>query len=298
LYGSVLDKSVASCRRDNNLQLETVVSKVKAAIMHMRQEYRSGECPTFSFEDYYYRLAYLYEYASANSLAVDNALSYVANKEGILDDLLDPGGKISICCLGGGPGSEIVGVAKRVVRQQRGITRLEVVVTDKYPQWAPQWKTVLDALNNHFSPSSASSANRSPFVVSRGFVKADVEDPGFARVAALRRGFDLYIASYVVSHIFNNEGLSRFRKFLGSVIDSAPKGSKFLFVDRGEVDWEESVTELLNHPKIEISGPFRSSRISPGDTSEEKSDLGVLYQHLGIDPRLRWNIFWVVGTKV
>ena len=126
----------------------------------------------------------------------------------------------------------------------------------------------------------------------------DVEDPTRAQIQALTRGFGLYVASYVVSHIFTEESLSRFQQFLESVIDSAPKGSKFLFIDRRGPRWEDSVAKLLNHPEISISGPFHSKREDPGDHSEEKSDLGVLYERLRITPRLGWDIFWVVGTKV
>ena len=84
------------------------------------------------------------------------------------------------------------------------------------------------------------------------------------------------------------------------VIDSAPKGSKFLFIDRHEREWEwvQWVTTLLDHPGIQISGPYFSSRDSPGDSQEEKTDLGVLFEHLNRVPRLGWDIFWVVGTKV
>ena len=126
----------------------------------------------------------------------------------------------------------------------------------------------------------------------------DVIDPESAQLPPLVHGFDLYVVSYVVSHIYAPEDLSRFCQFMRSVIDSAPKGSKFLFIDRREPDWQTSVATLLGYPGIEISGPYFSSKDSPGDSQEEKTDLGVLFEHLNRSPRLGWDIFWVVGTKV
>ena len=158
--------------------------------------------------------------------------------------------------------------------QQLGTTQLEVFVTDKYPQWKDQWKSIRDTLNTNFLADGTVSAKKPPLVVSRGFAKVDVINPTSARLPALRRGFDLYVVSYVVSHIYTPEGLYRFRQFMRSVIDSAPEGSKFLFIDRREPDWQTSVATLLDYPGIEISGPYSSTSRSPGDPREEKTGLG------------------------
>ena len=273
---------------------------VEKAVRHMSDEYYGGHPPEIPFECLVYRSAYLYEYASANAFAVEAVLNDDAKNQRLISSLLTSKQRISLCCLGGGPGSEIVGVAKWIVQQQLGTTQLEVFVTDKYPQWKDQWKSVRDTLNTNFLASGAVSAKRPPLVVSRGFDKVDVINPASAWLPALRRGFDLYVVSYVVSHIYAPEDLSRFCQFMRSVIDSAPKGSKFLFIDRREREreWVQWVTTILDHPGIQISGPYSSSSDSPGDPREDKTDLGVLYEELDIYPRLSWKIFWIVGTKV
>ena len=134
----------------------------------------------------------------------------------------------------------------------------------------------------------------------KGLSGVDVIDPESAQLPALTRGYDLYIVSYVVSHIYTDDGLSQFCRFMRSVVDSAPRDSKFLFIDRyeREREWDKSVTTVLDHSGIEISGPYFSKRDSPGDLREEKADLGVLYESLDISPRLGWDIFWMVATKV
>ena len=271
----------------------------------MSDEYHGGHPPEIPFECLVYRSAYLYEYAPANALAVEAVLNNDAEDQGLISGMLTSKLPMSLCCLGGGPGSEILGVAKWIVRQQLGATQLEVVIIDKCLEWRNQWKSVRDTLNTNFSADGAVSAERTPQFVSRGFVKVDVVEPASALLPVFRRGFDLYIVSYVVSHIYTSEGLSRFRRFMQSVIESAPQGSKFLFIDRGGeqkqdggVNWQESVRHLLSCPGIVISDPVRLTSKSPGDHRERKTDLGVLYEHLDRAPRLGWDIFWMVGTKV
>ena len=300
LVGNVLDFGVSDRTCDIELLLGSFVSEVKKAILRMRAEYRSQELPEITFDSLPYRTAYLYEYAPANALAVEAVLNDDAEDHGLISSLFTSERSISLCCLGGGPGSEIVGVAKWIVRHQLDTTQLEVLVTDKCQRWQRQWEPVRDTLNTNFLAGSAIPAKKPSLVVSGEFAEVDVIDPGFAQLSSLTRGFDLYVISYVVSHIYTDDGLSQFRKFMRSVIDAAPEGSKFLFIDRNEreQEWNKSVTTLLDHPRIDISDTYFSSSNSPGDRQEEKKDLGVLYEHLDVDPRLSWNIFWMVSTKV
>ena len=299
--GNVLNQCVSDWMLDTGLPLDRFVPKVEKAILHMSDEYYSHERPEIPFDDPFYRLAYLYKYAPANALAVEAVLSDDANHQQLISGLLRPKQRISLCCFGGGPGTEIVGIAKWIVRQQLDATQLEVLVTDKYSQWKNEWKLVRDTVNTNFLVGNAISDNKGrPLVVPKGFVGVDVIDPESAQLPALTRGYDLYIVSYVVSHIYTDDGLSQFCRFMRSVIDSAPRDSKFLFIDRyeREREWDKSVTTVLGHSGIEISGPYFSKRDSPGDLREEKADLGVLYESLDIFPRLGWDIFWTVATKV
>lgn len=300
-----MDQCVSDWRRDTGLPLARLVPSVEKAIRRMSDEYRGGHPPEIPFEDLVYRSAYLYAYAPANALAVEAVLNNDAEDQGLISGLLTSKLPISMCCLGGGPGSEILGVAKWLGRQRLDAAQLEVVIIDKCLEWQNQWKSVRDTLNTDFSVARSISAQRRRLVVPKGFVKVDVVEPKSAQLPPLVRGYDLYVVSYVVSHIYTYEGLSRFRQFMQSVIESAPQGSKFLFVDRGGeqrqeggVNWQESVRCLLSYPGIDISNPVRLVSKSPGDHRERKADLGVLYQHLDLEPRLGWDIFWMVGTKV
>ena len=298
--GNVLDQSVSGWKQKTGLPLDSLVALVTKAIQRMSCEYYSGSRPEIPFGNLCYRSAYLYKYAPANALAVEAVLNDDANNQRLISSLLTSKQRISLCCLGGGPGSEILGIAKWIERRRVGQVILDVLVTDKYREWDHEWKSLVRAVNSN----RVQSLRALPTITGR-FAQIDVEDPSDASYFGCGSGFDLYIVSYVVSHIFTSEGLSRFGQFIDPLLSAAPKGAKFLFIDRGGVannaggvNWQESVRELLSFPGIDVSAPFSLTRRSPGDSRERKTDLGVLYEHLGEDPRLGWDIFWMVGTKV
>ena len=295
LLGTVLDQSVSGWALNAGLPLDSFVAQVKKAIQGMSDEYYSGNRPEIPFDKSFYRSAYLYEYAAASAWAVEDVINHDAENQRLISGLLTSKQPISLCCLGGGPGSEILGIAKWIERQRAGQVTLQVLVTDKYREWGHEWKSLVHEVNSIRVQSLGSLP-----AITGEFAQIDVEDPSHASYLCHRSGINLYIVSYVVSHIYTYDGLSRFCQFMRSVIDCAPKGSKFLFIDRHELDWQTSVATLLNYPGIEISEPYFSSSSSPGDLQEEKTDLGVLHKDLGLDisPKLKWDIFWVVGTKV
>ena len=298
--GNVLDQSVSDWKLSTGLPLDSLVPRVEQAIQRMRCEYRNGDRPEIPFYNPVYRSAYLYQYAPANALAVEAVINHDAKNQRLISGLLTSQQHISLCCLGGGPGSEILGIAKWIERQRVEQVVLQVLVTDKYREWDHEWKSLVRAVNSIRVQSLGSLPT-----ITGEFAQIDVEDPSHASWFGYGPGFDLYIVSYVVSHIFTSEGLSRFGQFIDSLLAAAPKGAKFLFIDRGGVpneagvvNWQKSVRDLLSCPEMDISGPYSSSSDSPGDPREDKTDLGLLYKELDIYPRLSWNIFWIVGTKV
>ena len=295
-----MDQSVSDWTLKTGLPLDRFVPQVKEAIQRMRCEYYSGNRPEIPFGNLCYRSAYLYKYPPANALAVEAVLNDDAKNQRLISGLLTSKKRISLCCLGGGPGSEILGIAKWIERQRVEQIILDVLVTDKYREWDHEWKSLVRAVNSNRVQSPRSL----PTITGR-FAQIDVEEPPDTSYFGCVSGFDLYIVSYVISHIFTSKGLSRFGQFIDPLLSAAPKGAKFLFMDRGGVvnnpggvNWQESVRDLLSRPGMDVSAPVGLTSRSPGDSRERKTDLGVLYEHLGEDPRLGWDIFWMVGTKV
>ena|ERR1035438_9509028 len=105
---------------------------------------------------------------------------------------------------------------------------------------------------------------------------------------------DIYILSYLVSEIFTN--FEDFRSFTQQIADYAPKGAKFLFIDRKGQCWKNEITTLAKQAGIKLSS-FNDTQSHVDTATEQASDLGSLREELGIDPKCRWKAFWVVGTK-
>jgi len=85
------------------------------------------------------------------------------------------------------------------------------------------------------------------------------------------------------------------------MVEKAPPGSKFLFVERRENRWVKEIVSLSEEAGISIS-PLKKTTTSM-DTDEEKRDLGQIYFDVknilgrSYDPRITWKAFWTVGTK-
>jgi hypothetical protein len=98
----------------------------------------------------------------------------------------------------------------------------------------------------------------------------------------------------VVSEIFEDEQVGGLGKLLDAMAAAAKPGSKFLIIDRSENRVKEMATRLLSELKLDLSDVVESKRNM--DSDEESSDLGeyLIKDHY---PRLKWNSFWVIGTK-
>ena len=62
------------------------------------------------------------------------------------------GGAFKVCSLGGGPGSELLGLARFIERERNpeSFVRLEFVLIDRIQEWAETWDALAHALEDHF----------------------------------------------------------------------------------------------------------------------------------------------------
>lgn len=271
----------------------------------IRDEYYSNRKPNLPFQEPLCRIAYLLSQVPAIAHLVevvfdrDNGL-----KDWFISTCKNQNG-ISICTLGGGPGTEILGLTKWVERQQLPTNvLLNTLITDKVVQWGEDWVNLRNQIHCQLADRYGQNMESWPVRVEGKFSPVDLEAVPDPESLNLIGGHNLYIVSYVIAHIFSQ--FENFYEFMGRLISSAPSGSRFLFIDRAPN------VEMFKFPirQLENRGPIRLSEFvtavteSPLDPEEQLSGLGRLYTEVcersetSLHPRLRWNAFWVVGTKV
>ena len=295
--GKVFGDWVDSIASEYNLSQDEIECEVEASVSKLRDEYYSNQVPDIPFSDQFLRWSYVYWAAPANALLFESVLKNDPDLQEFLGALLQERKTISVCCIGGGPGSEVLGLAKWIERQQLGPTQLDVLVSDIFPEWGENWEALKQHINTAVGERPAGQSNASWLEVGGRFIKVDAT--GVSEAQKIGGAFDLYIASYLVSHIFSTQELHKFNQFMCEVVSKARLGSKFIFIDRAANSdmWKWPFRAIQRRSQLSLSGYRPVPDVQEEEPGEGESSMSN--QVKGLLPLVKQgNAFWVVGTKV
>jgi hypothetical protein len=292
----VIEENIAALVERSGKDRKEICEGIRKQVDHCLQQWFSNSVPAINYQNPLCRLAYLYEVVPATANIVEDAFGGEDNE--IRDHFRrarKDKGTVSICAFGGGPGTELLGICKWVERTQpKEPVYLEYLLLDRVNEWLDSWMAIKKQIELRFRNHISKERGDWPIVISGMFSAVDIKNT--ATLGNLGSIFDqdIYVLSYLVSEIFAN--FENFRSFTAQIADNAPKGAKFLFVDRKGARWKEEVNTIAKQAGIKLSD-FHDAESSMDPRTEESSDLGSLRKEIGLDPKLRWKAFWVVGTK-
>jgi hypothetical protein len=258
-------------------------------------EYRAGKKPQNDYPDPLCRLAYLYCYVPANANLCEIAIERTDELADFITEKLKDEEELKVCAFGGGPGTELLALAKFLINDRKKIGDCVVTFTllDEVEEWVESWNLIEGAIRN-FLRENFGKPSSWPFLISKSFVPFDITKmSGYGNLKQLF-GQDLYILNYVVSEIYEQDQLDGVGKVLKAMVQSAESGAKVLIIDRNERRVLERAKKLLGDLGLNVS-TFAETKENM-DYDEQSSDLGnhLIQAHC---PRLTWNSFWIVGTK-
>jgi len=263
---------------------------------HLKQNadlWRGPSAPNVPYGDPLCRIAYLYGIVPANANLVEKIFEESQELADHVDEIHQSIGVLDICAFGGGPGTELLAVAKWLERRQlTDPLELNFLLVDKINEWVGTWRGLRRETNKRLSQSGNPSVT-----ISGDFLQIDVNsesavvnfnnwDPSFSH--------HIYIFSYIISEIFSD--FEYFHEFVELVADRAPMGAKFLFVERAESRWAKKIEEISSDCNLDLSVLGRAT--SNMDSDEQSSTLGQMLTNVGRNPRTTWDAYWYVGTKV
>lgn len=158
-----------------------------------------------------------------------------------------------IACVGGGPGTEIIGLSRyfREIEAENIGNRVEVTIFDKEPSWETACRQVLNCV----SPG---------IEIKLSFVQFDATDPATYRNLNFS-GFHLVMANFFASEIRKAKIVGASKAFWQHMFKSMGAGKIFLAVDFADAQgagWRyiESIiptgaTTVLSHPAIGMVCP-------------------------------------------
>lgn len=99
-------------------------------------QWRSNKMPLIPYDSPLCRIAYLYGVVPANADLVERVFNEEENIQQYMDSKQEMNGEVLLCAIGGGPGTELLGVAKHIERRKlKRQFNLDFLVADKVNEW-------------------------------------------------------------------------------------------------------------------------------------------------------------------
>lgn len=225
------------------------VPAATAQFLDMQQKYYSM-IDTPDYGSIVKQFCYLYKYSVPHGYYIYVALKNLRPK---IRPSIFSRSPTRIACVGGGPGTEIIGLSRyfREIEAENIGNRVEVTIFDKEPSWETACRQVLNCV----SPG---------IEIKLSFVQFDATDPATYRNLNFS-GFHLVMANFFASEIRKAKIVGASKAFWQHMFKSMGAGKIFLAVDFADAQgagWRyiESIiptgaTTVLSHPAIGMVCP-------------------------------------------
>jgi hypothetical protein len=268
----------------------------------MNEQWFSGEAPQIAYHDPICRLSYLFCHTAVNANLCEVAIRNSPDLVAFIRQKMDTEQELRVCAFGGGPGTELLALAKHLTKTRPNgpLARLSFTLLDRVPEWSETW-TALEAQINAELRASGVPFAQWPFSISKAFVPYDMTQvANYANMPHLFQQ-DLYVMNYVVSEIVGDH--ANFQAVLQTAARSSPSGCKFLVIDRDQESVKTSARNLLTAAGLNVSESRRTVDNMDGD--EQSGALDPYIRVIGRRPRVQWGsnanqrggAFWMIGTK-
>ena len=299
IVGDVIDPIIEHIVVSQDISRKEAYSSIQKYLEIISEEYYKKAQPNIPYSNPLCRIAYLYWTVPINASLVEFVFQTDPDLEEYLDEIQSRNSNITLCAFGGGPGTELLGLAKRIEKRRCDDSLgqqlwLNYRILDKINEWQDSWTSIHHQIESTLKMAFGPNRNDWPFILQGSHSMIDITKlDDFGNWGNLF-GQDIHILSYIVSEVFDDA--EDLQKFIINMAAYAPTGSKFVFIERGEDRWENKIKETADLAGLSLSR-FNREKNGRIDPEEEKTDLGRIYSELQWYPRLKYDAFWVVGTK-
>lgn len=269
---SVLDEAYVQIPGDESEKDEVI----NDALEYLREEYSqlSQEC-NINYSDPTTRFAYIYAYVTSHS----NLVCSIIEQTPVLGDLFD-NPKVKVACIGGGPGSDFLGIIKYLMKNKKSPT-IKFQLCDREKSWAESWSDVDDKVEDL------------EFRISTSYLPLDVTKPDDWKSHRKYFQSDLFTMVYFMSEVFSLRDSAN--EYFANLFNQAKTGSLFLFIDNNSSQFYNWFDQLAENHKIVILSSKETNMTVPFD--EDKSDLGKYFDKFD-SPKLKANVAYRIGKKI
>ena len=299
LLRPVLEQRIKFLAERNGLSQEQVYQMVLDEAEKNSMQWFSNSPPNLNYHQPECRLAYLYIVAAANATTFKWILQNNADLYEHVVQIAKEKQQLKICAFGAGPGTELLALAKFFDEERLGqAIQVEFQLLDIEQAWLDSWYGIRDSIKTHFSSAYGSDFFSWPMFPSGNFTQQDLKDTAGLENLGDIWEHDVFVVNFVFSEIFNDD--PGFRSFMTTVAQHAPKGSRFVFIERRGRMWEERITNCVCDAGLKLS-PFQeeTGTVDSGDSAELLGDvyLNLSNSENGKRPRKNWKVIYSIGIK-
>jgi len=225
------------------------------------------------YSDSVTRFAYIYRYVACHANIVSELIGATPELASLFDQE-----RVTVSCIGGGPGSEMVGIAK-YLRDSGKKPRVKCTIYDRDQSWGDSWHDIQEKI--HFG-----------FEMHPMFKYLDATDKKTWGKEEKYLESDLFTLVFFMSEVYKHRDLAE--PYFTNLFGRAKKGALFLFVDNSAGGFKEWFDELAKKGRLKILAA--ESNLFTMSYAEEKRDFGPYYEKF-LDPRITARIAWRVAEK-
>lgn len=204
------------------------------------------------------RFAYIQRYTVAHGDYVRQVIARSRELKAVFNS-----DDIHVGCLGGGPGSDFLGILKYMMRAGK-TGAVTCYLFDRERAWADSWSDVARLLKGTV-----------PFYPS--FAQMDAADPQTYKSYNRIKKCDLLTLSYFMSEMFKYR--EKVEPFFEHCFDQVRAGALVMYIDNKEPDFRDWFDALAGKHRMKIL-KSESCELS-WENSEEKTDLGDYFKKFG-----------------
>ncbi len=301
LIRRVLEQAVEAYAKTSGMAVSEVLASIRSHIDNTAKEHQKDE-PDIKYEDALCRLGYIYRHATANATLFELVLRESGDLRAVIRQSADQ--RLNMCAVGGGPGTELLGLAKYLLRRSGFPKKITFTLLDAVPQWAETWQQLADAVEEELQRATDATGSKTCPAIVPAFLPLDVlKAESYASYAYQFNGSQVVIFNYLFSE--NKKRLADAKGAVAKLYAMAPKGCVFVVIDRLENDpgFKDGVVAIF---KDVFQKDFSVHTFNGTlDRDEQTSAMGDLFKSMLGNPRIKFftdgyrspTVFWFTAVK-
>jgi hypothetical protein len=308
---AALDASFAVICAHKGIPRDQGPALVRDELKKMNAEWFKTLPANVNYADPMCRFAYLFSHTAANANLCEIAIRESPDVVALIKNRAETVGKLKVCAFGGGPGTELLAIAKHLLKTRPNGPHLQVKfdLLDRVDEWIESWKA-LEGEITRILDANYGSFVKHPFSAACTIYGKDMTAPHQYVNLPTLFDQDIFFLNYVVSEISGDsvditKDATAFVELISHAAKTCKSGSKFVIADRDQNNVVANAQKLLAAAGLTPSAVTKVCRRMDADEKFEvlKDYSGDIERY----PRVWWKgrfgadtkrgAFYIIGTK-